>query len=276
MLNLVSDSSCDLFSRELRSPNAQLTVVPMCLHVGGQDYPDQPRLNIPELLEKLASHPSSSACPSPAAFANAFEQGDETICVTISANLSGAYNAAMAARHMVLAEHPEKKIFVLDSLATSGVMILLLRKAAQLAEQGLPFEELCAQLQAYHRSTKICFTLEHFDNLVKNGRMPPLAGTLLQTLGIRIIADATPEGTIHVAKKARGEAHTAKAIAQLMNDAKDCTGCHVIICHCQNPAGAERLRTVILEQTAAAEVEILDCHGLTSFYAMDKGLIISY
>ena len=68
----------------------------------------------------------------------------------------------------------------------------------------------------------------------------------------------------------------AKAIAQLMNDAKDCTGCHVIICHCQNPAGAERLRTVILEQTAAAEVEILDCHGLTSFYAMDKGLIISY
>ena len=48
--------------------------------------------------------------------------------------------------------------------------------------------------------------------------MPPLAGTLLQTLGIRIIADATPEGTIHVAKKARGEAHTAKAIAQLHPD----------------------------------------------------------
>ena len=106
--------------------------------------------------------------------------------------------------------------------------------------------------------------------------MPPLAGTLLQTLGIRIIADATSEGTIHVAKKARGEAHTAKAIAQLMNDAKDCAGCHVIICHCQNPAGAERLRAVILEQTAAVKVEILDCHGLTSFYAMDKGLIISY
>ena len=276
MLNLVSDSSCDLISGELNSPYARLTVAPMCLHVGGQDYPDTPALDIPALLAMLAHHPSSSACPSPAAYAAAFEQGEETVCVTISSQLSGSYNAAMAARDLVLAEHPEKKIFVLDSRATSGVMILLLRKAAQLAEQGLPFEELCAQLQAYHRSTKICFTLEHFDNLVKNGRMPPLAGTLLQTLGIRIIADATPEGTIHVAKKARGEAHTAKAIAQLMNDAKDCTGCHVIICHCQNPAGAERLRTVILEQTAAAEVEILDCHGLTSFYAMDKGLIISY
>ena len=276
MLNLVSDSSCDLISGELNSPYARLTVAPMCLHVGGQDYPDTPELDIPALLGMLAHHRSSSACPSPAAYAEAFEQGEETVCVTISSQLSGSYNAAMAARDLVLAEHPEKKIFVLDSRAASGAMILLLRKAAQLAEQGLPFEELCAELQACQKNTRLCFTLEHFDNLVKNGRMPPLAGTLLQTLGIRIIADATPQGTIHIAKKARGEVHTARAIAQLMNDAKDCTDSHVIITHCQNPAGAERLRSVIEAQTAAASVEILDCHGLTSFYAMDKGLIISY
>ena len=65
--------------------------------------------------------------------------------MTISSQLSGSYNAAMAARDLVLAEHPEKKIFVLDSRATSGAMILLLRKAAELAEQGLPFEELCGR-----------------------------------------------------------------------------------------------------------------------------------
>ena len=167
---------------------------------------------------------------------------------------------------------------MLDSRATSGAMILLLRKAAELAEQGLPFEELCAELQYLPEAIPvICFTLEHFDNLVNNGRMPPLAGTLLQTLGIRIIAEATPEGTIRVAKKARGEAHTARAIAQLMNDAKDCTGSHVIISHCQNPAGAERLRNVDSGAVCrSAAVEILPCRGLTSFYAMDKGLILSY
>ena len=276
MLNLVSDSSCDLISGELNSPYARLTVAPMCLHVGGQDYLDTPELDIPALLSKLAHHPSSSACPSPAAYAAAFEQGEETVCVTISSNLSGSYNAAMAARDLVLAEHPEKKIFVLDSRATSGVMILLLRKAAELAEKGLPFEELCEALQKYQRSTRICFTLEHFDNLVKNGRMPPLAGTLLQTLGIRLIADATPEGTIHMAKKARGAEHTAKAIAQLMSDTKDCTGSHVIITHCQNPEGAERLRNAIMDRLPVKAVEVLPCRGLTSFYAMDKGLILSY
>ena len=155
-------------------------------------------------------------------------------------------------------------------------MILLLRKAAELAEQGLPFEELCTDLQSCQKNIRLCFTLEHFDNLVNNGRMPPLAGTLLQTLGIRIIADATPEGTIRVAKKARGEAHTARAIAQLMSDAKDCTGSHVIITHCQNPEGAERLRNAILDRLPVKAVEVLPCRGLTSFYAMDKGLILSY
>ena len=276
MLNLVSDSSCDLISGELNFPYARLTVAPVCLHVGGQDYPDTPELDIPALLGMLAHHRSSSACPSPAAYAEAFEQGEETVCVTISSQLSGSYNAAMAARDLVLAEHPEKKIFVLDSLATSGVMILLLRKAAELAQQDLPFEELCEKLLEYRSSTKICFTLEHFDNLVKNGRMPPLAGTLLQTLGIRIIADATPQGTIHIAKKARGEAHTARAIAQLMSDSKDCTDSHVIITHCQNPEGAERLRNALLDRLPVKAVEVLPCRGLTSFYAMDKGLIISY
>ena len=106
--------------------------------------------------------------------------------------------------------------------------------------------------------------------------MPPLAGTLLQTLGIRIVAEATAEGTIRVAKKARGEAHTAKAITQLMSDAKDCAGSHVIITHCQNPEGAERLRNAILDRLPVKAVEILPCRGLTSFYAMDKGLILSY
>ena len=44
MLNLVSDSSCDLISGELNSPYARLTVAPMCLHVGGQDYLDTPEV----------------------------------------------------------------------------------------------------------------------------------------------------------------------------------------------------------------------------------------
>ena len=95
MLNLVSDSSCDLISGELNSPYARLTVAPMCLHVGGQDYLDTPELDIPALLSKLAHHRSSSACPSPAAYAEAFEQGDGNL-------LGGSLFAFAMAGHFFL------------------------------------------------------------------------------------------------------------------------------------------------------------------------------
>lgn len=60
------------------------------------------------------------------------------------------------------------------------------------------FEEICNQLRLYQAALRTCFTLENFDNLIKNGRMRPLVGTLLHSLGIHVIADATPQGTIHV------------------------------------------------------------------------------
>lgn len=67
-------------------------------------------------VEKAAS---SSACPSPADFAGAFERGDRTVCFTLSSQLSGTYHAACIAREMVLEEHPEKQICVIDSRAAA-------------------------------------------------------------------------------------------------------------------------------------------------------------
>ena len=101
-------------------------------------------------------------------------------------------------------------------------------------------------------------------------------GTLLRSLGIHVIADATPQGTIHVADKARGEAKTWKAITALMAASKDCAGAEVVISHCENMKGAGKLKEQILTDLPVKSVEIISCRGLTSFYAMEKGLIIGY
>ena len=106
--------------------------------------------------------------------------------------------------------------------------------------------------------------------------MRPLVGTLLHTLGIHVIADATPQGTIHVADKARGEAKTYKAITALMKDSKDCTGAEVVLSHCENLTGAMKLKEQILADLPVKSVDIIPCRGLTSFYAMEKGLIVGY
>lgn len=279
--SIVSDSSCDLRMSSFSSELVRFETVPLRLQVGEREFLDNDELTVPELLTAMAEEKaaSSTACPSPAAFARAFAKGDKTVCFTISANLSGTYNAAVMGRELALEEHPEKEICIIDSKATAGAMVLLIRRAKELMEadpEGRDFEGICAQLRLYQAALRTCFTLENFDNLIKNGRMRPLVGTLLHSLGIHVIADATPQGTIHVADKARGEAKTYKAITALMKDSKDCAGAEVVISHCENLAGALKLKEQILTDLPVRRVDILSCRGLTSFYAMEKGLIVGY
>ena len=132
------------------------------------------------------------------------------------------------------------------------------------------------ELRLYQAALRTCFTLENFDNLIKNGRMRPIVGTLLRSLGIHIIADATAEGTIHVADKARGVGKTYRAITALMKASKDCTDAEVVISHCENLEGAMALKRQILADLPVKQVDLLSCRGLTSFYAMEKGLIVGY
>lgn len=278
--NIVCDSSADLLSESRNDGGIRFTSVPLRLLVGEREFLDDEQLSVPQLLEcmKEEKAASSTACPSPAAFAQAFSTADCTICFTISANLSGTWSAAMMGRELALEEHPEKKICVIDSKSTAGCMVLLARKAKALIEraENPGFETICGELRIYQAALRTAFTLENFDNLIKNGRMRPLVGNLLHSLGIHVIADATPQGTIHVADKARGETKTYQAITKLMASSKDCTRAEVVISHCQNLPGAIKLKEQIMKDLPVKSVDILACRGLTSFYAMEKGLILGY
>ena len=279
--NIVSDSSCDLRMSAFEAEEGlRFETVPLRIQVGEREFMDDDQLDVPEMLAAMSAEKTaaSTACPSPAAFARAFENGDCTVCFTISSKLSGTYNAAVLGRELALEEHPEKKIFVMDSKSTAGAMVLLIRKARELmkADTTGDFDGICEKLREYQATLRTVFTLENFDNLIKNGRMRPLVGTLLHTLGIHVIADGTPEGTIHVADKARGEAKTYRGIMKRMSELKDCTGAEVVINHCENAAGAQKLKELILKDLNVKSVDIVSCRGLTSFYAMEKGLIICY
>lgn len=89
---------------DVKSESVQFETVPLRLQVGAREFLDNDQLEVPDLLQAMAAEKSASstACPSPAAFARAFEKGDRTICFTISANLSGTYNAAVMGRELTL------------------------------------------------------------------------------------------------------------------------------------------------------------------------------
>ncbi len=278
--HVVSDSSCDLLRSEFVSESVGFTSVPLHIRVGEHEFVDDDALDVSELLRVMREEKASasSSCPSPTDYADAFSKGEKTVCFTISSGVSGSFNAAMQGRALALEAHPEKEICVIDSRSTASVPLMLIRRAKELMEHAAAdqFGAICEELQRYRSSLRTCFTLENFDNLIKSGRMKPLVGTLLQRLGIHVIAEATEEGTIHVAGKERGEKRTFRAMTALMARSKDCNGASVEIAHCNNLSGAEQMKAQILSDLPVKDVQVHACRGLNSLYAMEKGIIIGY
>lgn len=205
-----------------------------------------------------------------------FLQADNVFALTISSNLSGSYNAAMAAREMVLEEHPEKKIFVLDTLSCSGALAGAAELANKLIGEDQAFDDICFALKKFADSTHILFALASFDNLAKNGRVNRVVGFIAGRLNMRVLGRRTPDGKIDFYFKTRGETRVlAKILEQMDEDKYD--GVHpVLISECGNQNAAQLLHHGIETKWPGAPVKIVPCSGLCSFYAQDQGIIITY
>lgn len=277
---LVADSSCDLDPAHHKLGNLDYRIAPLKVVVGDREFVDLPATDRNEMLAAMLAFKgaSSSACPSPAEFAELFRQAAQTIAVTMTSGLSGTYNCAMQAMHMVHEEQPERKIHVVDSRSTAGSIVLLLRRLRELIERELDFDEVVRQIESYRDGMKILFSLSSFDTLVKNGRMSRAAGLVASALNIRAVAENTAEGTINVLEKPRGEKRAIERMVALMSRYKDMHGCPVVITHCNNPEGARALGERIREAygTPAQDITVLECRCLTSYYAGDNALLLCF
>ncbi len=275
--NIVIDSSCDLRKEDAKG-DIGFSVVPLSIIVGDKEFVDDENLSIDELLAAMEAEKkaSSSACPSPESFLEEFKKAENSICITMTSALSGTNNSARIAKEMLAEISPEKNVCVIDSCSTAGEMVLMKRKAEALIEAGKEFSEIAQTVEKYKEETKLVFALGGYDNLIKTGRMSKIAGILATSLGIRAVAVATDGGEIEVVKKPRGENNAINAMADIMAENKNMENMPIVISHCKNYEAALMAKEVFKEKLKTEDVTIVDCKGLTTFYTMEKGLIIGY
>ena len=275
--NIVLDSSCDLLPQHAFK-NANLKIAPLTIRVGDKEFVDDETIDVPQLLDAMDKEKSASstACPPPNAFYEHFLTADNVICICITSNLSGTYNAAVQAAEMVKEEYPEKNVHIVNSWSTAGEMVLIARYADKLIGEGFAFDEVIKKVEEYAKEVRLVFTLEKFDNLIKAGRMKPLVGKVVAALGIHLIAQASDIGTVELMFKVRGDDKTLEKMVEYMNEQKDMTDKPVVISHCNNHKMVERLKELIKEKCNTDDITVLGCKGLTSFYAMEKGILIGY
>lgn len=284
---IIADSSCNLRDYTPAAPNCIYAFAPLTLHVGGEEYPDDSDLDVGKLNERVRAEAtaSSSACPSAGEWADLFRLADNVIVVTLSSNLSGSYDSAQMGRNLVMDEYARehsgqimgKNIYILDSRAAGAkleIMVRLIDRYLTMHPDAM-FDEVVSYAKRLESNSQVQFSLRSFDNLVKNGRMPKLVGALASGLSIRMLGTASEQGTIKVIAPTRGDKKTIKKILDVMRS-DGYRGGMTYIDHVDNAEGAEELARAIVSEWPQAEVEILPCRGLCSYYAEETGLIIGY
>lgn len=271
---IVADSSADV--RALGSQVA-FSMVPLKIIAGTMEFVDDQSLDVGGMVAALGTYKgkSGSACPSVADYLEAFGDGERVFCFTITSNLSGSYNSARLAKEDYEAAHPDRKVYVVDSLSAGAEIKLLVQKAEELLLAGEDYEAICDALKTYQANTGLMFSLESLRNLANNGRVSPVVAKIAGVLGIRAVGKASDVGTLELMDKCRGEKKALQKIFERMTE-QGYTGGRVIIDHCGNENAADQLRQIILGTHPDASVEIGQTYGLCSFYAEQGGLLVGY
>ena len=269
---IVVDSSANM-----AAPDSAVASVPLKIITDEKEYIDDANLNTAAMVWDLQTYTgkSSTACPSPQDWLEAFGNAPYVFCIAITSNLSGSCNAACIAKADYELAFPDRKVCVIDSLSTGGEMELIAEKIQELMGADLSFEEICEDIKEYQQHTGLMFMLESMQNLANNGRVSKIAAKAAGILGIRAVGRASAVGTLEPMDKCRGEKKAIAALADHMV-AMGYEGGKMRISHCLNPAAAETLKANILAAYPHADVQIRPTGGLCSFYAEKGGMIIGF
>lgn len=270
---IVADSSCDFTALD----GACFEAAPLKIITSACEYTDDAKLNVEEMVNTLLTYSgkSSTSCPNVGDWLGAFGDAENVFCVTITATLSGSYNAAMQAKAHYEELYPGRRVYVFNSLSAGAEIGLILHKIKELVQTDLSFDEICAEIDAYSKKTGLLFILESMQNLANNGRVSPLVAKMAGLLGIRVIGRASDRGDLEQLHKARGEKKMVEMTVRTLTDLGLKTG-KVFIAHCLNESAAQKVKEALLAKLPSVSVEIYPTGGLCSFYAEKGGLMIGF
>lgn len=199
-VRIIVDSTADV-STAIQS---RLTVVPLTVQFGAEEYIDGVTITRKEFYEKLIESdvlPSTSQA-TPAAFESVFAEvtanGESAVVLTISSKLSGTYQSAMIAAQ----EYPQN-IHVVDSLSAATGIGILAELALQLAYSGMAAADIAARLAEERENVCLIALLDTLEYLKRGGRISKTAAFAGGILSIKPVISLR-DGEVAMLGKARG------------------------------------------------------------------------
>ncbi|MEE0535304.1 MAG: DegV family protein [Oscillospiraceae bacterium] len=261
---LMTDSCCDLpdqMAREL-----QLEVLPLTMHMDGQDYPntlDGAAISNEEFYRRIrAGKMATTSAVNVGQFEDAMSAvlagGRDILCICFSSALSTTYQSACIAAESVRARYPEGRIRVIDSLSASlGQGLLMYLTARKKLREAPTMDELGDWVEA--NKLHIChwFTVNDLNYLKKGGRVSAATAFVGTMLSIKPIMHTSDEGKLTVVGKARGRKSSLNTlidtVGRLGIDLQEQT---MFICQADCRAEAEAVAAELKRRYGVKEVYI--------------------
>lgn len=277
---IIADSCCDT-TGEIRE-KLKLELVPLKIMLSSDiEYIDTLDLDITDMIDNMKLSSSvKTTCPSIEDYCSFMYKYDNLFVVTLASFLSGSYNAAVAARDLVLEEFPNKQIHVFDSLnACSGELNLVLY-INELIKRGYSFKETVNLTQEYIVGLTTLFVLEDLGNMIKNGRMSKITERVASILNIYPVLGNHECNEIKMISKVRGLNNAHERMIELLSKWTENLpdkSISVTMSHCEVAARAEAIKENILFSCKAVNnVIMVPTGGLSAVYANRGGIIISF
>lgn len=257
------DASVDLDQKFI--DDNHVVIIPMKYELGETEHLMENRLSDQELLDfynaMRAGAVTHTSQITPYFYQQVFRReaskGHDILYLSLSGGLSSTYSSALTAAEEIEEEFDDLKIEVVDTLAATGGMGLLLMMAVRTREKGTALSDNAQTLR--DMAGKVChwFLVDDLQYLRRGGRISAATAVAGAVLNIKPILKICDDGTLISVAKKRGLSKASQFLTDCYKGAVDKSiSDDVIIAHADNLSEAEAVRDRVLSINPEANVQI--------------------
>ncbi len=146
------------------------------------------------------------------------KEGKDILHLCLSSGITGVFNSANIAKNMLEEKYPDRKIYLVDSLAASSGYGLFMDKLADLRDGGMEIDELCKWAEDNKLKMHHWFFTSDLTFFVKGGRVSKTSGFVGNMLNICPLLNVSVDGKLIPRYKIRTKRKVIEATVKRMEE----------------------------------------------------------
>ncbi|ERK32198.1 DegV family protein [Clostridium intestinale] len=214
---LITDTTSDLPQDSIEKYN--IKILPFRIIYKDREYKDKYEITPKEVYDNFEKEIPTSSLPLAQDMEELYDELEKegythAIAITLSSGLSGISNAL----RLVSENHDNIESFVYDSKTISWGEGILVKKCAELIEQGKDFNYIKNILPELRKKVKLFFVVGTLEYLRKGGRIGRISGTIGDLLNLKPIVAVDDEGRYFTHSKVRGRKQSLNKMINIVKE----------------------------------------------------------